>query len=85
MAKDPICSMQVDEKQAAGKSEYEGKTYYSVLLVVNSASIKNLIAAQIDSATAGIQQRRHKRPRYRMRSYKSHGRRTYAAGAISKI
>jgi len=28
MAKDPVCGMQVDEKQAAGKSEYEGKTYY---------------------------------------------------------
>jgi len=28
MAKDPVCGMQVDEKQAAGKSEYQGKTYY---------------------------------------------------------
>jgi Cu+-exporting ATPase len=28
MAKDPVCGMQVDEKQAAGKSEYQSKTYY---------------------------------------------------------
>lgn len=28
MAKDPVCSMQVDEKTAAAKTEYKGKTYY---------------------------------------------------------
>ncbi|KKL88156.1 hypothetical protein LCGC14_1927520 [marine sediment metagenome] len=28
MAKDPVCGMEVDEAKAAGKSEYEGKTYY---------------------------------------------------------
>lgn len=28
MAIDPICGMTVDEKTAAGKSEYKGKTYY---------------------------------------------------------
>lgn len=28
MAKDPVCGMEVDEKTAAGKSEYQGKTYY---------------------------------------------------------
>ena len=28
MAKDPVCGMQVDEKTAAGKSEYKGQTYY---------------------------------------------------------
>lgn len=28
MAKDPVCGMDVDEKQAAGKSEYKGQTYY---------------------------------------------------------
>ena len=28
MAKDPVCGMDVDEKQAAGKSEYQGQTYY---------------------------------------------------------
>ncbi len=28
MAKDPVCGMEVDEKKAAGKVEYEGQTYY---------------------------------------------------------
>jgi YHS domain-containing protein len=28
MEKDPVCQMQIDRKTAAGKSEYEGKTYY---------------------------------------------------------
>ncbi len=28
MAKDPVCGMQVNEAQAAGKSEYQGETYY---------------------------------------------------------
>lgn len=28
MAKDPICGMEVDAKQAAGQSEFEAKTYY---------------------------------------------------------
>jgi YHS domain-containing protein len=28
MAKDPVCGMEVDEKKAAGKSEYQGQTYY---------------------------------------------------------
>jgi YHS domain-containing protein len=28
MAKDPVCGMQVDEKKAAGKSEFQGQTYY---------------------------------------------------------
>jgi Cu2+-exporting ATPase len=28
MAIDPVCGMQVDESQAAGRSEYKGKTYY---------------------------------------------------------
>ena len=26
--RDPVCSMQVDEKNAAGQSEYQGQTYY---------------------------------------------------------
>ena len=25
---DPVCGMNVDEKSAAGKSEYKGQTYY---------------------------------------------------------
>ena len=28
MAKDPVCGMDVDEKTAQWKSEYQGKTYY---------------------------------------------------------
>ena len=28
MAKDPVCGMEVDEKKAAGKTNYKGKTYY---------------------------------------------------------
>jgi YHS domain-containing protein len=28
MAKDPVCGMQVDEKKAAGQSQYQGKTFY---------------------------------------------------------
>jgi YHS domain-containing protein len=28
MVTDPICKMVIDEKKAAGKSEYNGKTYY---------------------------------------------------------
>ena len=28
MVKDPVCGMQISKDQAAGKSEYEGKSYY---------------------------------------------------------
>ncbi len=28
MAKDPVCLMEIDPKEAAGKSEYKGNTYY---------------------------------------------------------
>jgi len=28
MKKDPVCGMQVDEKKAAGTSQYQGTTYY---------------------------------------------------------
>jgi len=28
MVTDPICKMTIDEKKAAGKSEYKGKIYY---------------------------------------------------------
>jgi YHS domain-containing protein len=28
MEKDVVCGMQVDPKNAAGQSEYQGKTYY---------------------------------------------------------
>ncbi|NIR51732.1 YHS domain-containing protein [candidate division KSB1 bacterium] len=28
MTKDPVCGMQIDEKNAAAKMEHMGKTYY---------------------------------------------------------
>jgi P-type Cu+ transporter len=28
MVIDPVCGMEIDPKEAAGKSEYQGKTYY---------------------------------------------------------
>ena len=28
MAKDPVCEMEVNEREAAAKYEYKGKTYY---------------------------------------------------------
>lgn len=28
MSKDPVCGMLIDERVAAGKSEYRGRTYY---------------------------------------------------------
>ncbi len=28
MAKDPVCTMEVDENSAEDKSDYEGKTYF---------------------------------------------------------
>lgn len=28
MAKDPVCGMQIEEQQAAARTEYRGKTYY---------------------------------------------------------
>ena len=28
MAIDPVCGMEVDKEKAAGKSEYNGETYY---------------------------------------------------------
>lgn len=28
MARDPVCGMEVNPQQAAGKSEYQGQTYY---------------------------------------------------------
>lgn len=28
MAKDPVCGMEVDEKKAAARVEYKGRTYY---------------------------------------------------------
>ncbi len=37
MKKDPVCGMQVSEQAAAGKSEYQGKTYYFCSLACKKA------------------------------------------------
>ena len=41
MAKDPVCGMQVGEQAAAGKSEYQRKTYYFCSPVCKAAFDKN--------------------------------------------
>jgi YHS domain-containing protein len=41
MAIDPVCKMQVDEAKAAGKSEYNGKTYYFCALSCKAKFDKN--------------------------------------------
>ena len=33
MVTDPVCKMQIDESKAAGKSEYNGKTYFFCAVV----------------------------------------------------
>lgn len=37
MARDPVCGMEVDPKEAAGKSEYRGVTYYFCALSCKTA------------------------------------------------
>ncbi len=41
MARDPVCGMNVDEKKAAGKSEYKGNTYYFCAVVCKKAFDSN--------------------------------------------
>jgi len=41
MAKDPVCNMNVDEKTAKLKSEYQGKTYYFCAASCKSTFDKN--------------------------------------------
>jgi YHS domain-containing protein len=41
VAKDPVCGMQVSEQGAAGKSEYQGKTYYFCSPACKSTFDKN--------------------------------------------
>ncbi len=41
MAKDPVCGMMVDEKKAAGTSEYQGKTVYFCAKVCKEKFDKN--------------------------------------------
>ncbi|MBI4186362.1 MAG: YHS domain-containing protein [Chloroflexi bacterium] len=41
MAKDPVCGMDVDEKKAAGKSDYMGKNYYFCAMACKKAFDQN--------------------------------------------
>jgi YHS domain-containing protein len=41
MEKDPVCGMMVDPKKGAGKSEYNGKTYYFCAKVCKEKFDKN--------------------------------------------
>ena len=41
MVKDLVCGMEVDEKTAAAKSEYNGKTYYFCALGCKKAFDEN--------------------------------------------
>ena len=41
MELDPVCGMTVDPKTAAGKSEYQGKTYYFCSLGCKAAFDKD--------------------------------------------
>ncbi|MEO0115897.1 MAG: YHS domain-containing protein [candidate division WOR-3 bacterium] len=41
MAIDPVCKMDVDEKNAPAKSEYQGKTYYFCALSCKKEFDKN--------------------------------------------
>jgi YHS domain-containing protein len=41
MVTDPVCKMTIDEAKAAGKSEYNGKTYYFCALICKVKFDKN--------------------------------------------
>lgn len=41
MAKDPVCGMDVDEKNAAATAEHEGKTYYFCSQACKEAFVKD--------------------------------------------
>ena len=41
MTIDPVCKMNIDETKAAGKSEYNGKTYYFCAPVCKAKFDKN--------------------------------------------
>jgi Cu+-exporting ATPase len=41
MARDPVCGMQVDEKQAAAAAAHEGKTYFFCAAGCRAAFVKN--------------------------------------------
>lgn len=41
MAKDPVCSMTVEEKKAAATAVYQGKTYYFCAVAYKEKFMKN--------------------------------------------
>lgn len=53
MAKDPVCGMNVDEKKAAAKSDYSGKTYYFCSVACKKAFDQNPAKYAKGSPAAG--------------------------------
>jgi YHS domain-containing protein len=53
--KDPVCGMEIDPKTAAGKSEYEGKTYYFCSSGCKKLFDKNPAKYVIESDTCQIE------------------------------
>ena len=54
MAQDPVCGMDVQPEQAAGQSEYQGRTFYFCCPVCKEKFDKEPQRyAQPESATAG--------------------------------
>jgi YHS domain-containing protein len=41
MVKDPVCGMMIDEKTAAGKSDYQGRTYYFCAMICKTKFDQN--------------------------------------------
>ncbi len=52
MAKDPVCGMDVDEKTAAGQSEYKGQKYYFCALGCKKAFDKDPEQFVVNDASA---------------------------------
>jgi hypothetical protein len=52
MYQDPVCGMSVDPEGAAGKSEYQGSTYYLALQDANASSIRIRISISTGEDTS---------------------------------
>ena len=61
MAIDPVCGMDVDEKGAAGQSEYKGQTYYFCALGCKKAFDKE--PDKFVSRETGSEHDEHEAPR----------------------
>ncbi len=53
MAKDPVCGMMVDEKNAKFKSDYQGKTYFFCNTSCKTTFDKNPTKFAKDSSSDG--------------------------------